>query len=205
MLQFNGNWRFESPGAIPAGVMREFSDLIGKITTQGDVQVVYERFKSYFASAAGSISSWSSSASWAQTDLDAHMQEAAVNAPLFIEAFYDACESLRKNGTAVPNVRLMNRILVKHNAGYEIRPPDLVSTDEELKAIEVPDEAPSFDHQAREIIGASLQQSEQLLSEGRDRQAVQELLWLLKTVSAAFHGLDMRTGTVQGKYFNKIV
>jgi hypothetical protein len=28
--------------------MREFSDLIGKITTQGDIQVIYERFTSYF-------------------------------------------------------------------------------------------------------------------------------------------------------------
>jgi hypothetical protein len=62
------------------------------------------------------------------------MQEATVKAPLFIEAFYNACESLRKDGAAVPNVRLINRILVKHTAGYEIRTPDLISTDEELKA-----------------------------------------------------------------------
>jgi hypothetical protein len=40
------------------GVMRDFSDLIGKITTQSEVQAVYERFKPYFASAAGAISTW---------------------------------------------------------------------------------------------------------------------------------------------------
>src|SRR5271166_367595 len=39
---------------------------------------------------------------------------------------------------------------------------------------------------------------------GRHRQAVQEILWLLETVSTAFRGLDTGVATVQGKYFNKI-
>lgn len=68
----------------------------------------------------------------------------------------------------------------------------------------MPQEPLSLDQQAQEIIQRSLKQSEQLLSEGRDRQAVQEILWLLETVSTVFQGLDMGTGTVQGKYFNKI-
>ena len=62
----------------------------------------------------------------------------------------------------------------------------------------------SLDQQAQEIIQQSLKQSEQFLSEGRERQAVQEILWLLETVSTAFQGLDTGNGTVQGKYFNKI-
>jgi len=90
-----------------------------------------------------------------------------------------------------------------HDAGYQIQPPDLVSQNPQ-EAIEVPQEPPSLDQQAQEIIQQSLKQSEQLLSEGRDRQAVQEILWLLETVSTAFQGLDVESGTVQGKYFNKI-
>ena len=43
-----------------------------------------------------------------------------------------------------------------------------------------------------------------MLSEGRNRPAVSEILWLLETVSTAFRGIDTGTGTVQGKYFNKI-
>ena len=70
--------------------------------------------------------------------------------------------------------------------------------------IQVREEPPSLDEQALEIIQQSLENSEQLLSEGRDRQAVQEILWLLETVSTAFQGLDTGAGTVQGKYFNKI-
>jgi hypothetical protein len=208
MLQFNGDWRFETPGPIPNGVYNDFSDLIGKITTQGDDQKVYERFKAYFASAAGTTSSWSSSASWAMSDMQDVMRSASANAPLFIEAFYDASESLRREGIAVPGLRVINKILATFDAGYEIRPPDLICTleaTEPTQPVNVPHEAPSLDRQARDIIQQSLHQSEELLSEGRDRQAVQEVLWLLETISTAFQGLPTDNGTVQGKYFNKIV
>jgi hypothetical protein len=98
---------------------------------------------------------------------------------------------------------LINRVLAAHNAGYQIYPPDLISQNAQ-DSIEVSQEPPSLDQQAQEIIQQSLKQSSQLLAEGRDRQAVQEILWLLETVSTAFQGLDTGTGTVQGKYFNKI-
>lgn len=205
MLKFNGAWRFDSPGRIADGVSAEFSKLIGKIASQGSRQSILEHFKSYFASAAGTTCSWSSSASWAETDLDSYMRDAASNAPLFIEAFYDACESLQRANPdfAVPDVAMINRILAKCDAGFQVQPPDLISQNAQ-EAIEVAEEPLSLDQQAQEIIQQSLKQSEQLLSEGRDRQAVQEILWLLETVSTAFQGLDTGAGTIQGKYFNKI-
>jgi hypothetical protein len=205
MLKFNSAWRFESPGAMPSKVVNELSELIGRITTQGKTQEILERFKSYFASAAGTTSTWSSSASWAQTDMDNYMQQAADNAPLFLEAFYDACESLRSDDLAVPDVKMINRVLAKFKTGYEIRPPELVSLDGDAGPVEAPAQPASLDAQAREIIQKSLSQSEQFLSDGNSRQAVQEVLWLLETVSTAFQGIDTGTGTVQGKYFNKIV
>src|ERR1035438_9581689 len=94
MLKFNNAWRFHSPASVDYRVVIEFSELIGKIAAQGDRQEVLEHFKHYFAGAAGTTSSWSSSASWADTDLQRHMGDAAKNAPLFIAAFYDACEAL---------------------------------------------------------------------------------------------------------------
>lgn len=205
MLKFSGAWRFDTPGPIADGVSPDFSRLIGKVAAQGSRQAILEHFKDFFAGAAGSTCSWSSSASWAESDLDSYMSDAAANAPLFIEAFYDACEALRRSHPdyAVPDVSLINRVLASRDAGYQIQPPDLVSQNPQ-EAIEVPQEPPSLDQQAQEIIQQSLKQSEQLLSEGRDRQAVQEILWLLETVSTAFQGLDVGSGTVQGKYFNKI-
>jgi hypothetical protein len=204
MLKFNGGWRFDSPGPIPNGVVWDFSELIGKIAAQGDQQPILEHFKQYFAGAAGTASGWSSSASWAQTDLDNYMRQAAENAPLFIEAFYDACGTVEKD-IAVPDVSVMNRVLAKHKSGYEIQPPDLFGTDNLVTAIAVEEKPTSLDEQAMEIIQQSLSQSEKFLSEGHGRQAVQEVLWLLETVSTAFQGLETDSGTIQGKYFNKIV
>lgn len=205
MLKFNGAWRFDSPGAISPGVIADFSRLIGKTATQGSRQDVLEHFKVYFADAAGTTASWSSSTSWAETDLDRYMNDAASNAPLFIEAFYDACHALQ--GThpdyAVPDAGMINRVLASHKAGYRIEAPDLVPEDGQ-QPIELPKGAITLDDHAQEIIQRSLKQSEQLLSEARYRQAVQEILWLLETVATVFQGLEIGEGTVQGKYFNKI-
>jgi hypothetical protein len=133
------------------------------------------------------------------------MGHAAKNAPLFVEAFYDGCEALRNRHSefAVPDVARINRVLAEHTAGYEIHPPDLICRNPQAP-IAVPKHTASLDEQARDVIQKSLKDSEQLLSEGRDRQAVQEILWLLETVSTAFQGLETEAGTVQGKYFNKI-
>jgi hypothetical protein len=209
MLKFNSAWRFGSPDSVCSGVLREFSTLIGKVAAQGGAssQGIYEHFKAYFASAAGTTSSWSSSESWAETDLQRYMKQASENEPLFIEAFYDACETLREKEPelAIPDFGIMNRVLSKHDANYEIRPPDLISRRSRAAPIPVLENALSLDEQAQELIQRSLSEAEDLLAEQRYRQAVQEILWLLETVSTAFHGLDTRSGTVQGKYFNKIV
>lgn len=205
MLKFNGAWRFDSPGSVPNGVFAAVSALIGKVATQGDRQTILEHFKSYFGAASGTTTVWSSNRSWAETDLENYMHQAAANAPLFIEAFYDACESLRKKHPdfAVPDVSRINRLLSENEAGYEIKPPDLIARNRNA-AIIVTERVESLDEQARDIIQKSLKDSEQLLTEGRHRPAVQEILWLLETVSTAFEGLDTGAGTVQGKYFNKI-
>jgi hypothetical protein len=205
MLKFNSAWRFATPGPISQEVVNEFYRLIGKIAAQGPRQSILEHFKSFFAGAAGSTSSWSSSESWADSDLQTFMDEAAGNGPLFVEAFYDACETLSRAHPdyGLPDLPMINRILAMCSAGYQIQPPDLIAQNAP-SVIEVLNEPLSLDQQAQELVQQSLKQSEQLLAEGRDRQAVQEILWLLETVSTAFQGLSTAGGTVQGKYFNKI-
>ncbi len=207
MLKFNAAWRFKTPASVPDAVVNECFALIEVSATQGDRKEILELFKRYFARAAGASASWSSTTSWAETDLQAYMKEAAANAPLFIEAFYDACEALRGRDADffAPDAKMINAILSKHDAGFEVQPPNLIASHTPVAPIPVPTEPPSLDERAREIIQSSLHQSEQLLSEGLCRQAVQELLWLLETVSTAFRGLETGAGTVQGKYFNKIV
>lgn len=206
MLNFDGSWRFDTPGPIPDVVSNEFFELIGRIATPDNRKEILEHFKTYFASAAGASSSWSSSSSWAESDLLGYMSQAAANAPLFIEAFYDGCQALA-NGrppTAVPDLNRINRILSETQSGYQIEPPNLISTNVHVP-ISVPDRPLSLDAQAQEMVQRSLKDSERFLAEGRNRAAVQEILWLLETVSTAFQGLAVGDGTIQGNYFNKIV
>lgn len=207
MLNFNPAWRFTSPGPIASGVEDEFYFFIKKVAGQHpNQQHVLEQYKAAFAAAAGRPSHVSSSLSWAESDLADYMREAAQNAPAFIEAFYDAGAILqRMNPTfVVPDPKTINQVLAKHAAGYEVQPPDLIARNP-LPPIPVPDCAPSLDEQAQDIVQQSLKKSEEDLALGHSRQAVQEILWLLETVSTAFQGLSVGDGTVQGKYFNKIM
>ena len=134
------------------------------------------------------------------------MMQAAENAPLFIAAFYDACVAVQEGDPeiSIPDVSVINRLLAKHAVGYELRPLRLQSRDPQ-QTIPVQEQTPSLDEQPQETIRQSLRQADLLLAEGRPRQAVQEILWLLETVSTAFQGCATGAGTVQGNYFNKIV
>lgn len=204
-MQLQGSWRFDSPGAMPHEAVLEFDTLVGKIAAQGNGWGILEHFKRYFAGASGSTAGRSSSESWAQSDLNSLMWQAAENAPLFIEAFYEGCEALKSEaGLTVPDVGRINRVLAEHKVGYELRPPELVATGVH-QPIPVPEKCPSLEEQAQDLIQQSFQQSERLLAEGQPRQAVQEILWLMESVVTAFRGLNVGNQTVEEKYFSKIV
>jgi hypothetical protein len=206
MLVFDNRWRFDSPGPIERGVVGDFLDLINRISGQGQRKAILEHFKSSFAAAAGNPYHVSSNESWAASDLDRVMDEAAANGPLFINAFYTACEQLRQRSPdmALPEAARINRILTDHGAGYQIDPPNLIATRTHNPII-VPEQAPSLDAQAHVLIETALQASERALAEGKGRQAVQEVLWLLETVSTAFRSDDILDGSIQGRYFNRII
>jgi hypothetical protein len=178
-----------------------------KVTTQGDRQEGLEHFKGHFCSAAGASHSWSSSASWAETDLWTYAREAAANAPLFIEAFYDACSLFGGDDPDAwaPDADTINEILTRHRIGYVIRPPRLEPREETTTMVTVATPPPTLAERAVTILQESLNRSEELLAQGRGREAVQESLWLLETVATAFRGVETATGTVEGRYFNQIV
>ncbi|MGH6673058.1 MAG: hypothetical protein ACRECV_13935 [Xanthobacteraceae bacterium] len=206
MLNFDSQWRFTSPGPITKGVADDFIVLIRRVAGQHtNRQHVIEHYKTYFADAAGRPSYTSTNLSWAESDLSDYMSEAADNALMFIEAFYDAGNSIQKKHPdfVVPDVPSINHILTKHGAGYELQPPDLISRNPKA-VIPVQDHPHSLDEEAHEVIQRSLKQAGENLALGRGRQAVQEIIWLLETVSTAFQGLPIGDTTVQGKYFNKI-
>ncbi|MBD2769369.1 hypothetical protein IC235_15885 [Hymenobacter sp. BT664] len=201
MLHFDSAWRFESPGSLATPVAQEFLEIIGKLAL--GKQQVFEHFKRYFASAYGSVASQSSNASWAYSDLQYALDEAAKNAPLCINAFYTACQEL--NDGPVPNHELVNRILARHEEPYRIEPPNLIRL-ESGQPVTRPEVPASLAQQAQDLIQESFAESQRLLAEGRFRPAVQEILWLLETVSTAFQGVSIsENSSIRGKYFNTIV
>lgn len=206
MLNFDPNWRLVPPGPIANGVIADFATLIRRVAGQhGNRKYIIEHYKGYFADAAGRPHHASSSLSWAESDLSEYMRDAGSNAATFIEAFYDAGQALKNQheNFVVPDVSMINHFLSRHDAGYELNPPNLIARNP-LPSVAIETLPPSLDAQAQEIIQRSLKQSEGYLSAGNDRQAVQEILWLLETISTAFRGLPIGDTTIQGKYFNKI-
>ena len=213
-LKFPPRWRFQPPRdsefanqCIPDGMFNSIISLIKKADTRGERQETLEHFKGYFCDAVGTVHSWSSNVSWAETDLTDYALQAAQNAPLFIEAFYDACSSYGRDNPEeyVPDVETINELLARHNVGYEIRLPELVLRESTAPLVKI-DEAPStLGERAMEVYSQSVARSEELLAEGHGREAVQEILWLLESVSTAFRGVETESGTIESKYFNEIV
>ena len=212
VLKFTNTWRLHPPEdgvyvnkALPREAAEEFLGLATKVATQGSRQGVLEHFKSFTAAAAGVTHSRSSNEQWAAADLERNLMSAAENAPAFIEAFFDACASLirRNPDWWVPDQELINSVLHKHNVGYEVRYPNLIALESAAPAVPVPKAPPSLAQTALDVYQTSLTRSEQLLAEGRSREAVQELLWLLETVATAFRGIETESGTVAGKYFHQ--
>lgn len=97
MLQFDSTLRYTSPSEFPSDLLDDvFSEVIMRVAIQADLQMIYELFKRRFAQASGRTASRSSSESWAESDLRSYMQHAADNAPLFVEALYDAMSDVAR-------------------------------------------------------------------------------------------------------------
>ena len=101
MLQFDGRWRFDSPGPIEAAVQEGFRDLINRVCGQGQRKAILEHFKARFCAAANTEYWPSTNERFASEDLDRDMARAETNAPVFIEAFWDACQELRARNPAM--------------------------------------------------------------------------------------------------------
>ncbi len=134
-LRFNGAWRFVPPtdstfrnSSIPTSALNECLDVIRRVATQGNLQDVLEHFKGYFCNAVGTAHVQSSNASWAETDLRSYMEQAAENAPLFIEAMVEACNAAPGLGDDfyAPDTSAINMLLAKHDVGYEVNGDRLV-------------------------------------------------------------------------------
>jgi len=208
-MKLNPDWRFRPPSSIPYKIKHDCEAIIGRcvIGTGRERKERLEHFKTYFARAAGIIGSESSSLDFAEYDLHSYMSQAASNAPLFIEAFYEAFQTLPEDFR--PSLAMFNGVF--QATDFVIDPPNLIFRNAPTPVAVPEDAASTLDRRAQELIQKSLSESDRLLAEGMNgnsaanRRAVQEVLWLLETIVTAFKGLDTEAGTVSGKYFNRII
>ncbi|OFV84723.1 MAG: hypothetical protein A2W26_13625 [Acidobacteria bacterium RBG_16_64_8] len=210
-LQFPGAWRFEPPArpdgkplTMWRGADDEFMGLIRLMAAQGDAWGIFEHFKRHFAIACGRAYSSSSTTDWAETDLQRLLYEARENAPLFVEAFHEACETLRARDVAVPTVEKINALLAECSIPLLLAPPELRLTGPTAAAVQVTERPATLAENARGVLERSLRRAEELLQEGRGLEAVREVLWLLESVSTEFEGMTVEGHVVEGKYFNVI-
>lgn len=196
-------WRYGAPVSMAPPGVHAFNALIHTIAAQADSSWdIFELFKSKFSGGQG----WSSNESWAISDLHTAMMAASDNAATFIAAFWDGCDLIatRHPEIGLPNPDVVNQILYEHEVPFELRPPALLARHPQTPIhVQAPEK--SIGERALALIHASLDQADRLLLEQRPRQAVQEIRWLLETVSTAFQGVESGAGTVEGKYFNEII
>ncbi len=142
-LRFKAAWRFEPPAdgdwrnqTISPEALDDFHRLIIRTATQGPRQEILEHFKGFFCTVVGHTHVWSSDEGWADTDLRQYMGQAADNAPLFLEAFYDACDTITRVNEhySAPSAEMINTICERHHIGYWLSPPNLILRETETLA-----------------------------------------------------------------------
>jgi hypothetical protein len=91
------------------------------------------------------------------------MDSAAENAPLFIEAFFDACEDLKdlENPVPVPDLRTINAVLAKHDTHFRIDPPNLVHT-AGMGPVTAPEIPETLEQKTQTLIKESFEEAKKL-------------------------------------------
>jgi hypothetical protein len=213
MLNFNPSWRFSPPPdgrfrttTIPEVAKDAFYSLILKISAGSRRQEILELFKEHYTRTMGQSYMWSSSESWTESDLDYAMTSASVNAPLFLLALFTSFEDLNKQMIPIPDIAYLNNICMEHSIGYVFEPPNLVLRETSVTTpVPVQNQSSSLASIAMDTVHQSLQRSQELMQSGRYREAVQECLWVLESLTTAFRGIETNGEIIKGKYFNEII
>ena len=175
-LEMSSELRFPMGASLPISesTIEEFLIVVRRINSTVGKQKIIETFKQYFSRVSGEHYAQSSSLSWAETDLNHHASCASADAPGFIAAFCDACESLENNGVAVPDNNYINRLLEKHNVPYRILENTLLET---ANYITLPQPSPS----AATVVTRALADAKALIGQSNASSAIDR-------VHTALHG-----------------
>lgn len=211
MLEFNPRWRYRLPpdgkyvnSSVPQAAKKDFTALMTRLAYESkDVRLAFENFKANFRTVTGEPFYGSSSLSFAETDAQNDLWAAAsANPVLFIEAFYNAIHAIDIPYGAEIAIDGLNAVLEKHNLGWMIRDGKLLHREGD---IDVPAPPATLMSQANNQLKNAWEGAQKYLEQGEGRKAVQELLWVLESVAAAFEGKTVGSTVVKGDYFVSIV
>jgi hypothetical protein len=212
-MDFPTAWRWSAPrvaepyvSTIPDSVLDELIVLVTRLSSfsgQGE-QAALETFKAQVCGALGRDYSTSSSKSWARSDLQTLSKELSRNPPLLIEAYFTAARSL-KDGKGQPlfaDPSPINEILEKGTVGFAIRGDSIV-----LRGGVEPDTSPvpTLIEQSNEELATAWREAEELLQQGKSRQAVAAIWWVVESILTVFEGRSIAGSPVKGTYFNEIL
>jgi hypothetical protein len=213
-LGFPTAWRFSAPkvgpnnsSALPPAALEELARLAIQLAgfSFAGTWVGLETFKKHLYPAAGvAYHGKSSDEGWAETDLRSVITELQGQPPLLIEGLVTAGRVLTdKSGEPLlSDAEPLNAILRKYNFGLRVTGDKLEPTSEvNPDAFAVPPLIERRSAELSELWG----RSEQLLAEGRNREAAAASWTVVESVLLVFKGRTVGGAVVDGNHFNKIV
>ena len=210
-LTFDIAWELMPPqdgtyinSKIPLDALEQFFGILTRGANRtDDAEEVYYIIRAEFREAMGQPVYRSSSLFFASGDARTAMDDAAVNAPVFISAFYGACRRIKKQfgSKAAPSVPVMNRLLELHRLGYIIAPPNLVLRDQ-VEVVQV--QSSTVLEQAQARFREAIERSRVLLEENKGDEAVTQIWWLLESIMLSFSGSNVNGQEIAGTYFNEV-
>ncbi|WP_140793111.1 serine/threonine protein kinase [Myxococcus xanthus] len=123
-LKYPNSWKYPIGTTQPAprDLINRFIEIATDLAGEHkDEQSIIEIFKSHFGD-----NNTSSSASWAVSDLQKAMDKKSQNAPVFIDNFWSALETVRQIGLITPPKEYINSIITEMGLDFEIQPPELI-------------------------------------------------------------------------------
>ncbi len=129
-LQMASELRFPMGATTPLSEqsLDDFLALISRVSGPQSRKYILELFKKNFCHASRCSYSPSSSLDWAESDMVSRAQDAANDAPSFIEAVYNSLTQLAQLDATVPTVNHINQILRKNQDPFEINGNELTRT-----------------------------------------------------------------------------
>lgn len=213
-ITFPKEWGFE-PAAntdewyleeIPVEAARAIERLIHQIADSAEsTKATLEEFGRAFSASVGGSYYGSSDVGWAGTDLNSYLMDARTNPPKFLRTLVEAFNSVRDERTdqEIPEVAHLNKILETHRVGYIIQPDGVLTLRTDYIGEEDTD-VPLL-VKARAELESSWDKANDLLVQGKPREALEAIWWVVESMTADFAGAKVAGVQVQGTYFNEVI